>query len=323
MRFNRTQVLLIVLGTLVPWSPSVFGGEKPPTSNPTANPDIDALLIDLDFPGGTLGAFLDALRAVSGELNILGNSPEAMTEVKLPPIRLRSVPVDPALRVIEGDYRIDDHSMHEIRIDVIDRVDNYGDKIYRIRHERRGRHGDPQVKVWSVADLIQAGMSAEDVLTAVESAVGLVAKKDTDSKIRFHESTSLMLATGSLDEVSAIGQVIAQLRESRHQAQDATDVAAGAEAIGGLFDWIYEMKRLDTAAKGSAGRPESASPSGGDDTSDRSGGDSAEDGTRRAGVRHDQAERLVELFQRLQEQIHRQDEKIRKLESKLADPGKK
>jgi hypothetical protein len=169
-------------------------------------------VISLEFPGGPLADFVEAVRKSGKDVNVLLMTPEA-GKISLPPVRLKSVSVDAALAVLHNcEFRWDDTT---VALDVEPFGPRSQGAVYRITANRIDRKsgGPTEVHVWTVADLLIKGLTAEEILTAVETAIELYGGKSPAAQIRFHEATGLLVGSGTGDQLAAIDRVVRELRE--------------------------------------------------------------------------------------------------------------
>ena len=201
-------------------------------------------IIDLTFPGGTVAEYVEVIRAVVREVNIVV-APE-VTECTVPPMELKSISVSSAVQLVEADVETA-QAVIEVRVEEIPPGIDGEKPIFRILSRRRNPFSTsaPEVRVWSMAGLVGAGFKAEDVLTAVETAVELLHDDDPPASIRFHEATSLLIVSGSGLQLEAIDSVIEQLNVESNQLKALWH--AGQDSATGLYDWISEMKKMDDA----------------------------------------------------------------------------
>lgn len=210
----------------------------------TARPE-PAQLVSLKFPGGTLGDYLKVVRESARDVNVVLSTPDAAT-IPLPPIQLQGVDVASAVQLLEGEYPISNEGGFEVGVRFIAPTAEGGKPVYQITARKRGRlaAASGEVQVWSVADLVGGPYPGEAVLTAVETALGLLGDSGRPAQVRFHESSSLLVVMGDPRQLDAVHRVIRELREGLARKPQSGDPA---ETIAGLFDWIAHMKELDSA----------------------------------------------------------------------------
>jgi len=202
-------------------------------------------VINLQFPGGTIGQYVLAIRETAPEVNVVLVTPEGK-DLALPPIQLSSVDIGSAMELIEGDFPVDQETHVAVKVDEVRPTAEGGRPIYRVTTQRRGHaRSTSDVHVWTIADLLTEDTKADAVLTAVETAVGLLGTAARPAEIRFHEATAVLIAFGTPTQLEAIDRVIAELRTGA-QRKHATADDPG-ESIAGLFEWIEHMKQLDSS----------------------------------------------------------------------------
>ena len=177
-------------------------------------------VVDLKFPGGTVGQYLDAVRSVASEANVVVITPEVL-EITLPSVQLKSVGLGEAVLLMKGDYEPKEH-MH-VRIDV-DQIGAWGETrkpVFKVSGQvvRKGRTGT-ETHVWTVADLLAQGAAPEAVLTAVETALALYAEDHEPAQVRFHDETGLLIARGDPWQVEVIDDVVDGIREGRQRQHE-------------------------------------------------------------------------------------------------------
>lgn len=169
--------------------------------------------IDLDFPGGTVAQFIAAVRALAPESNIV-ISPAEVGESELAPIKLTRVQVHDALKTLEnvqwpdGVSRLSTAQQGEVTI------------IGWREPKPQGGPATPMSSVWSLREMIDAGMKVEDVLSAVEAVIAL---QKEPVEVKYHKETALLLVRGTPEQIGAILQVIDRLRDEARRPRPASD----------------------------------------------------------------------------------------------------
>jgi hypothetical protein len=170
--------------------------------------------VSLQFAGGSLSDYVKALKEATPNFNIVLAVSEAK-DIRLPAIKLDAVSFYPALRLLQGEYRLDDGTIIKLLVNDMGgpREGETANPVYKIWSERQeARKPSPQVQVWNIGELIGPDRKAEDVLTAVETAVGLLPNQDK-AKIRYHAETTLVVACGEQDQLIAIERVVDGIRQ--------------------------------------------------------------------------------------------------------------
>lgn len=204
---------------------------------PPANPDP---VIDLQFGGGTVEQYIDAIQKASGNVNVLLQLKGA--KVPLPEVDLSSVHVSSALRLLEGRETEAEGKRVELDVETIHTQDAFGLPIYvvvaKVKESPAARSHSTVI---SVKDIIDAGYSAEDLMTAVATTIELLAGQAGKAEIRFHEQTGLLIAKGDEEQIDAIYQVMAQIRESGQRNAQSGKAEADAHRF---YQQTLEMKNL-------------------------------------------------------------------------------
>jgi hypothetical protein len=172
--------------------------------------------IDLNFRGGSIGTFIRYVReAAGGQANVVVSQEAAA--LPLDPFELHRVDFHTAVRLLDGMKIDTEEGLVALNVDYTSTGGENTLGVYTITCRRQGAHPGPRVQgnlVLTVADLLAegAGLSAEDILTAIQTALELIS--DEAAQIRFHEETGLIITRGTNEQVSTITQVVEQLRES-------------------------------------------------------------------------------------------------------------
>ena len=172
-----------------------------------------AATLDLDFPGGTALAYVNAIRAAAPSANIvvLGD----LERIRMAGAKLRGVDVASALRVLDA---LPNEQGAVIAKVVLDNVAASPDAppVFAVTAEIKDRGPAPgftQSTVISLADVLGDNLKSEQALSAIETALSLMDAAATPAQLKFHESTALLIARGSPEQMDSIRQVMTQLRE--------------------------------------------------------------------------------------------------------------
>ena len=122
------------------------------------------VLVDVDFSGGNALGYIEALRAASGEVNIVVDFPDAVAGVSMAAVKLSSVQLSAALELLqdrEGQSPDGRNVMLTVRTRQVDRGGSrglYGNPLYQVSCDFYGSANDDSVAeisgVWTVADLL-------------------------------------------------------------------------------------------------------------------------------------------------------------------------
>lgn len=215
---DRLLMAWVVLAVL---TPAVVAQTAPePSSEPADEQAVatDSRLADLRFSGGIVGDYVQAVRKAFPDANILMDA--EVERLPMPEVELTSVGLKSALQLLEFQSQEDSHE--SLRVDVHCLTERYARPVYRILAKVRGPRSRDRSQVWTVADLLAAEMKPEDVLSAVETAMGLLAEDGFEpAQIRFHEATGLLVARGLNEQIDAIDEIVARLRETVQLRREA------------------------------------------------------------------------------------------------------
>jgi hypothetical protein len=218
-------------------------------------------VISIEFEGGTVADYVAVLRRAAENVNIMVDVDAG--EVPLPAFELQSVMLVDALRVVE-DLEPENESYELSMDEFASGPPEFYAPVYRIVSKKLRPPQPPlQTSVWSISALIERGVAAEDVLGAIETALGL--QEDLGAPdVRFHEATGLILARAHPEQIATIGEVIhnlqsasaprpddgemhamaAQLNHARAEAEDFRQRSNMVEAQ--VRDLVQENERLQT-----------------------------------------------------------------------------
>jgi len=240
----KYRLLMFVFGSLL-CRPIVAQAPNEPSSAPAPAPTVS-----VQFPGGSLEDYVNTLRSAAPGFSVVVTVPESR-DIKIPAIKLDSVSFAPAVRLLEGEYQLGDGNSVQLFISDLGGQlgDNHPARVYKIWRERQHIHRAPtQVRVWNIGGLIGSDRKAEDILTAVETAVGLL-EGYADAKIRYHAETNLIVASGEEEQLRAIDRVIVGLHESRKSPDERRSEAQTKESLRDLLESLSEGKAPPEALK--------------------------------------------------------------------------
>lgn len=216
-----STLFVVLAGVALAHGPQTWGQEPGDTEAPA--------VINLQFSGGTIAEYVAAIRDAAGDVNIVLATPE-VRDIPLPPIQLQSVAINSAIQLVAGEMQANNRTVLNVYVEEFDPKYDRARPIFRVSARRQGpapKKRPRDVLVWTVADLLNIDPSevrcphcgyddeleGKAVLTAVETAVGLLGEKLSPAEIRYHEATTLLVASGDRQQLEAIDQVVRGLRE--------------------------------------------------------------------------------------------------------------
>jgi len=250
---------LAVLGTAMPAIAQDAGGSQ--HSQPTKDPHI----IDLDFRGGSLEAYVKALRKAAGDQPVNIMLDPAAAELPVPEIILQEIDAYTALKAVERDMknpiRLDDGTYY---IWTVNRIGGSGVSVYQINGQevtemyRRATPAlsvDRTTTVHSIIHLIagEKALHADEVLSALQASLAF--DGEHEAELRYHEDTGLLFARVTHPQADVIQRTLNHLELSVHARQQSRehqsrseieDVlrSAGASSIKDLVERVRSADNL-------------------------------------------------------------------------------
>ncbi len=222
-------------------------GSQPLQHAQTRNP----VIIDLDFPGGTIAEYIAAVHEATGTpINII-TSPD-VAAMRLGPVRLRSASGNIVVEAVLTAL-VDRDDRSELKIQHLSGAgsESYGIVVNRFPAMAMPASAFSQdartdlVGTYSIAALVNAPaddpeakvLPREDVTKAIEAVLKLVAPSKPP-KIFIHPETSLLVVQGSSSHLGLAETVITQLKE---------DLAATRQTERAVRNREQSEKRLRAA----------------------------------------------------------------------------
>lgn len=197
--------------------------DAPPAPVPSQNapaPKVERPVVTLEFPGGTMAAFVAAVRDHVPAANIVLS--DSAARVGVPPIELRQAGLAQALeaacQVVDAPFEV---RVKELRGD--------GQWVYAITapkaapRPRSEPKQQPHSAQWIVSLLeLTSGDGAlriESILSAIELACE---SAESPVVLRFHADSGLLIARGTDEQMVAVETVVSVLRKARPQSRANT-----------------------------------------------------------------------------------------------------
>ncbi len=196
--------------------------------------------VNVEFPGGTMEAYVEALRASSASpINVIFRNEAASLPV--PKVQLRNVSVGTALEVAipqRGAWSVmnDDGTMTDyIRgIDIIDAhsptnpagfrpepafVINASERVREQAHRQVTR--STRIEIFALREAVDGQPQTRNLLHAVDLALDLD-QSPQKAEIKLHEDTMLLIVRGSDAQIDAVKDVIQRMQENKLNFMHAT-----------------------------------------------------------------------------------------------------
>lgn len=190
-------VTIVLAAAVLVWTPAAAGDDAP---------------FDLSFDGGSAADYLTVVRKAVPDANIVQHSDVALAT--LPPIDLRSVTLPSALRLLDGHQAMASGRQVVLKVDMQQHPQSA--PIYQVLAYASPADDPPATLVLSVASLLGPDLSADDLLGAIETALGVISKGAAPT-LKFHEPTGLLIGEGTAAQIRTIQEVISQLGTWAHE----------------------------------------------------------------------------------------------------------
>jgi hypothetical protein len=236
----RTSLALVLALGLAGTFSTAFGQSK----DGAAASDASNKTVSIRFEGGSLADYVAAVQEAAGWVNVVVD-PRA-SEVKVLPCELRHVSVPSALEAAGAMIR---HGSGEVSMAVDAILQQWGWPVYAVRlHFASRRANEPPPfdpihhSVFSIREILSppagaAGLKAEAVLTAIDTAVGLAAA-ESRAVIKYHADTGLVIVQGTVDQVRLVDEVISRIRDDARMGRAPAEKsrAAGEKKSAGTIE---------------------------------------------------------------------------------------
>ncbi len=190
-----------------PFRSSLVVGVDPSLAKTVVRPAT----FDLDFRGGTIASYAQAIREACPKANIvvLGDA----AEVPLPAMSLRDVTVEASMRAVEGQQQDTSGAETALFVRGVD-ISGSPESVYTI--QRAPKHAPPEerpsVHVWSLSPSLASGAKLADILSAIEAALAVDGRP---SKLSYHEATNLLIVRGVETQHQLVDSVIHEVEYSK------------------------------------------------------------------------------------------------------------
>jgi len=176
-------------------------------------------VFDLDFAGGTIADYVKAILRVQKNANIVV-MPEAAS-VTMPAMQLRGVDLDAAANLLDGRRVITGHTNVVTSVRTVGSSRQPSPGIYTISAKTDLQPA--QTQIHSVVDLLEGGLSSDDMMTAIETTLALIGDIQPTAQIRFHPQTGILIVRGHPEQVQAVNEVIGQLYDGVQRQRRKAD----------------------------------------------------------------------------------------------------
>lgn len=180
----------------------------------------------VEFPGGSVAQYIDAIRAAYPEANIVGV--QGLEHVTVPGITLREVSLEGALRPLTVVARTVDGRSADLGVFFMNGVAS-------IAIPERSLPEPPRTLVLSGESLRETGLPMPQIHEVFQTALSIFPGPQPDA--RFHEGTGIVVVRGTPEQLRTVEEVIEKLRMS------ARDAAARNQALRERHELLDRMRQ--------------------------------------------------------------------------------
>ncbi len=213
-------------------------------------------LITVEFPGGTVANFIEALRQAASPDPVNAVVSDTASRVVLAPVRLRKVALETAIQSIEtaagdiGSWRIS-----RVRLERRDRDPLVGESpvfsvLFEPKRSSAARSADlvekPMIQVYSLRDVtdpkpgdppgVTLVLKPETVLTAIKSGIELASAESTPTvEIKYHQDSGLLIVRGSPEQTGLVQSTLNALEgDVRMRRASAVQMGVSGTSIADM-----------------------------------------------------------------------------------------
>jgi len=210
-------------------------------------------LFSLEFDGGSLGAFASAVREVHDGATFVVD--EIAASFTLPSMQLQQIDLVTAASLAEVIASPPEGRNGQVHVHTW-RVGESGRHAVAIRGRflpREDSAAAEETRIWSLAEHLNNGTHADDLLAGAEAAMGAVG---LGGALRFHPPTAMLIARGSPEQIDAVDQAVRQMHllGSRSQSQEEelrSQIATSEELLSQATAQLrIAVKRVEVAQLG-------------------------------------------------------------------------
>jgi hypothetical protein len=223
----------------------------PPAREEPPAPDFT---LSVDFPGGTVGQYIEALKKAAGGHAVNVVASRAAMEVTIAAVSLRDVSVFAALSAVQGAAGRD--SQWNVRgLGLSNSKAEAWSLEFLPPPARYASQNDTALQVFSLRDLTEPlpgdppgaplTKPPEVVLTAVRAALDLLADRSPQPEMKFHEDSGLLIIHGTMEQIAAVHQALDQMREDVKRRREAVKASMGPRAD--LGQWKADLQKAEVA----------------------------------------------------------------------------
>ncbi|MFG0256891.1 MAG: hypothetical protein ACF8GE_03210 [Phycisphaerales bacterium JB043] len=172
----------------------------------------------LDFPGGTLAQYVEAIRDANPDADIFTD--ERIELFPVAPTRLTNVDLYSSLDLLSGSRIATSEGVLDLSVRAA-QIGATGDHIVRLQVEAPVSIPDAtEVNVWSLQNLTSLGVSIDDALSAVEVSLTVAPH---EAVMKFHEQTKLLIVSGNIRTMHLVDATLEALSKDATAARQSNE----------------------------------------------------------------------------------------------------
>jgi len=185
----------------------------PLAATPALAQNVGPQRADVEFAGGNVALYLGLLRSTYDRANIVATA--GAEDVELKPITLMQSTLSDAVAALQWATADADTRLL---------IGRHGDLHSVHLPGEESRRARKQTHVWTVASILESGYEADDLLSAIETALSLATD---DATVRFHEGADLLIVNATEEQFRTVEITIDRLNEAatfRLERQSDADI---------------------------------------------------------------------------------------------------
>jgi hypothetical protein len=237
-----------------------LGGAAPPAATPAPN----LTKFNLDFPGGTPSALVDAIEKAS-HIPLNAIIPTEYADAQLPPLKMNNVNVVDLFAALESATTKDVPEFQPGSANVFyEHVDcgfqtgpgDVSDDSVWYFHDTEKQSS--YCRFYSLAPYLDRGFTVDDITTAIHTGWEMQADSASHPetslpKLFFHKETKLLIAVGDVGNLQMIDQALNALPATSVTFNDITNMKDGITALQTKL--VQLQNKLDKLPDGAGRRP--------------------------------------------------------------------
>ena len=236
----KQTIALLATGFFLSCQPT-FGQPQPASKQPTpgltqailnSRPGPELTRFDLNFPGGTPNALVEAIEKASGKpLNAI--IPDEHANTLLPALKMNAVTVPQLFAALgEASRKIvtfKNHGVQETSYAFRTQPQPTDDSIWHFYFVQSNSPQESKVcQFFQLAPYLDT-YKIEDITTAIETGWKMLGETEPP-EIKFHKDTKLLIAVGEPSKLVLIQSVLTQLKQEKSMETKVRETSSAAKS---------------------------------------------------------------------------------------------